>query len=146
MRLGYWVDIMMLNCTDEIILAVIKTPQMIKSLGGDIIPLALSPLLFILTQEVKEPVTMFEKHWQCRVQGNGLSDLCFHWSWVVGGGIKHGLKWQQSAASHAGYDLTFLQPLAVSQEKLVPLPYRGTLLPNPPLDQQMSACSKNCLS
>ena len=30
MRLGYWVDIMMLNCTDEIMLAVIKTPQMIK--------------------------------------------------------------------------------------------------------------------
>ena len=55
MRLGYWVDTMMLNCTDEIMLAVIKTPQMIKSLGGDIIPLVLSPSLFILTQEVKEP-------------------------------------------------------------------------------------------
>ena len=67
MRLGYWVDIMMLNCTDEIMLAVIKTPQMINSLGGDIIPLALSPSLFILTQEVKEPVAMFEKRWQCRV-------------------------------------------------------------------------------
>jgi len=61
MRLGYWVDIIMLNCTVEIMLAVIKAPQMIKSLGGDIIPLALSPSSFILTQEVKEPVAMFEK-------------------------------------------------------------------------------------
>ena len=54
------------------------------SLGGDIIPLALSPSSFILTQEVKEPVTMFEKSRQCRpFKGHRLSDLCCHWSLVI---------------------------------------------------------------
>ena len=43
---GYWVDIMMLNSTVEIMLAVIKACQMIKSLGGDIYTIGIVFFIF----------------------------------------------------------------------------------------------------